>query len=102
MIRSCSAVIMPHYRPQAFGNILTALWLGARVFLSERNVLLTYFRRIGAVVFSIERDLKKSNPQVLSPLSDKERILNRRAIKAFYSKDVMLQKNVELVKTLNM
>ena len=65
LIQSCSVVVMPHYRPQAFGNILTALWMGARVFLSEKNPLLTYFKRVGAVVFSIEHDLKKSNPHVL-------------------------------------
>lgn len=102
IIRSCSAVVMPHYRPQAFGNILTALWLGARVFLSERNVLYAFFRRIGAVVFSIEHDLKKSNPRVLSPLSENEIMQNRRAISTLYSEGVMHQKNVELVKTLNM
>lgn len=102
IIHDCSTVIMPHYRPQAFGNILTALWLGARVFLSERNVLFAYFRRIGAVVFSIERDLKKSNSWVLSPLPENEIMQNRTAIKALYNKDVMRQKNVEIVKTLNM
>lgn len=101
IIRSCSAVVMPHYRPQAFGNILTALWLGSRVFLSEKNVLFAYFRRIGAVVFSIEHDLKKSNPQVLSPLPENDVLQNRKAIKAIYGKDVMHQKNLELVKTLN-
>lgn len=102
IIRSCSTVVMPHYRPQAFGNILTALWLGARVFLSERNVLFSYFKRIGAVVFSLERDLKKSNHQVLSPLSESEINQNRRVIKSYYGKDVMYHKNLELVNTLNM
>ena len=101
IIVSCSAVVMPHYRPQAFGNILTALWLGSRVFLSEKNVLLTYFKRIGAVIFSIEHDLKESNSYVLSPLSENEVFQNRKAIKAFYSKDIMHLKNIELVNTLN-
>jgi len=101
IIVSCSTVVMPHYRPQAFGNILTALWLGSRVFLSEKNVLFAYFKRIGTVIFSIEHDLKESNPYVLSPLSENEVFQNRKAIKAFYSKDVMHHKNIELVNTLN-
>lgn len=101
VLQRCATVVMPHYRPQAFGNILTALWLGSRVFLSERNVLYAYFKRIGATVFSIEHDLKNNNPQVLSPLTEDERNQNRKAIKAFYSKDVMHQRNLELVKVLN-
>lgn len=102
LIQSCSVVVMPHYRPQAFGNILTALWLGSRVFLSERNPLLTYFKRIGAVVFSIEFDLKKSNPKVLFPLTDNEREQNRTAIMALYGKSVIHKKVLEIVEVLNM
>lgn len=101
LIRSCSVVVMPHYRPQAFGNILTALWMGSRVFLSDKNPLLTYFKRVGAVVFSIEHDLKKSNPHVLVPLTDKEREQNHTAIMALYGKDIMHNKNLELVEVLN-
>lgn len=101
LIQSCSVVVMPHYRPQAFGNILTALWMGSRVFLSDKNPLLTYFKRVGAVVFSIEHDLKKSNPHVLFPLTDIEREQNHTAIMALYGKDVMHKKNLELVKVLN-
>lgn len=102
LFQSCSVVIMPHYRPQAFGNILTALWVGSRVFLSQKNVLFAYFKRVGAVVFSIEHDLEESDPLVLVPLTDNERSQNRKAIRALYSKDAMHQKNLELVKTLNL
>ncbi len=101
ILQNCSAVVMPHYRPQAFGNILTALWLGSRVYLSERNVLYDYFKRIGAIVFTIEHDLKRYNPQVLTPLSEHERLKNRLAIRAFYRKEVMHNKNLELVSVLN-
>ena len=101
IIQKCSAVVMPHYRPQAFGNILTALWIGSRVYLSERSVLYAYFKRIGAVVFSLEHDLKRSDSQVLSPLSENERQQNRNAIEKYYSKEVMREKNLELVKILN-
>lgn len=101
IIQSCSVVVMPHYRPQAFGNILTALWMGARVFLYERNVLFAYFKRIGAVIFSIEHDLKKSNPQVMLPLSENEIMQNRRVINELYGKDVMHLRNLEIVQILN-
>ena len=100
IIKSCSIVIMPHYRPQAFGNILTALWLGSRVFLSVRNDLFPFFKRIGAVVFSVEHDLDDSSV-VLGPLSEIEREQNREVISSLYGKEVMYLKNLEIVRTLN-
>ena len=101
IIQSCSTIVMPHYRQQAFGNILTALWLGSRVFLSERNCLFAYFKRIGAVVFSVEHDLNKSNPLVLSPLSENEIEQNRKVIKNIYGREVMHRRNLEIVRVLN-
>lgn len=100
IIKSCSIVIMPHYRPQAFGNILTALWLGSRVFLSERNKLFSFFKRIGTIVFSIEHDLSSSGI-VLGPLSEVERKQNRDAISSLYRKEVMYTKNLQIVSVLN-
>lgn len=100
IVKSCSVVIMPHYRPQAFGNILTALWLGSRVFLSERNELFHFFNGIGAVLFSAERDL--NDPSVsLGPLSEIEREQNREVISSLYGREVMYLKNLEIVRTLN-
>ena len=101
IIQSCSVVVMPHYRPQAFGNILTALWMGSRVFLCEKNVLFAYFKRIGAIVFSIEHDLKTPNLQSMLPLTDEEIMQNQRAIKEFYGRDIMHKRNIELVQVLN-
>lgn len=94
-ILSCSAVVMPHYRPQAFGNIITALWLGCRVYMSEKNNLFTFFKRIGCVVFSIESERINC-----TPVTDTERNLNRAILSAYYSYDRMKQKNIELVKEL--
>lgn len=101
IIQSCSVAVMPHYRPQAFGNILTALWLGTRVFMSSRSHLLSFFKRIGAVVFSIEEDFDISNSLALQPLSDEETELNRRIISSIYCTDVMYQKNRVVVQTLD-
>lgn len=101
VLKSCSVAIMPHYRPQAFGNILTALWLGTRVYLSEKNILYPFFKRLGVVVFSIEHDLKRSNPSVFLPLSNDQVEQNRCAISAVYSKEKMHQRNLELVRILN-
>lgn len=97
IIQSCSVAIMPHYRPQAFGNILTALWLGTRVYLSKRNPLFSFFKRIGAIIFCIEDEPEVS----LLPLTDAELIQNRSAISALYNAETMYKNNKLIVKTLD-
>lgn len=101
ILKSCSVAIMPHYRPQAFGNILTALWLGSRVYLSRKNHLFAFFKRIGVVLYSLEEDLSPRNPASLTPLSDEQRNQNRKVIASIYGKEIMRQKNLEIVKVLN-
>lgn len=56
---SCSTLVLPGYRPAGQGNIITALWLGMRVYLSEKCISFGYFKRIGAVVFSFESDFPR-------------------------------------------
>lgn len=96
-ILGCAVAIMPHYRPQAFGNILTALWLGCRVYLSERNPLYSFFKRKGILIYSMEKDLKPTCPDALKALSEEQRNVNRGIISSIYSKEVMHQKNLEIV-----
>jgi len=79
IMQSCGIVIMNHYRQQAFGNILACLWMGGKVYLSEKNVLLEYFRRLGVIIFSFENDFRPENEMVLTNL-DEESILNNRTI----------------------
>jgi hypothetical protein len=98
---TCSAMIQPHYRAQAQGNIITGLWLGMRVYLSERNIAYSYFKRIGVRVFSIETDLNKGNPKAFVPLSTEEVQHNRSVLERWYSKDVLGASNIELVKLLS-
>lgn len=97
IIESCAVVIMPHYRPQAFGNILTALWLGSRVFMSERSHLFKFYKRIGLHVFSIENDLKREK---VSPLPSDEREENRRIIASLYDKEIMREQIKNMVDAL--
>ena len=101
MMLACSTMIQPHYRAQAQGNIITVLWLGMRVYLSEKNIAYSYFKRIGVRVFSIETDLKKDNPKAFAPLSTEEVQHNRSILESWYSKDVMRSNNVELMKLLS-
>ena len=56
---SCSTLILPYYSPAGQGNIITALWLGMRVYLSEKSIAFSFFRRIGVEIYSLERDFSK-------------------------------------------
>lgn len=77
-IKSCNIVLMNHYRQQAVGNVMTMLWMGAKVFLDERNTLFHYLKRLGVTVFSINRDLNESKD--LKPLSINEQNINRKLL----------------------
>lgn len=101
IIKSCSVVIMPHYRPQAFGNVLTALWLGSRVYMSEKSHLYAFFKRIGVTVFSIESDIIHAKHPKSLALSVSEREENRRIIALLYDNGVMKNRIREMVKCLS-
>ena len=82
ILSSCAVMIQPHYRAQAMGNIVTALWLGMKVYLSEKNITYDYFKRLGLIIFSIEQDLHRNNPNVFLPLTMNEVTHNRRLLEA--------------------
>lgn len=94
LVQSCSVFIANHHRPNAFGNTLTALWLGARVYVSNENVQTKFLQRLGLHVNIIENDLKRSRRNLFTPLSDVEREENREIIRKMYGKEQM-QKNIE-------
>ena len=50
--------IFGHRRQEATGNISLLLKLGAKVFLRECNPVLSYYRRMGYHIYSVENDLK--------------------------------------------
>ena len=100
ILLSCSAMVQPHYRPQAQGNIITGLWLGMRVFLSERNLAYRYFNRIGVRVFSIERDLNNKtirHQKLSTDIVDS----NRAILSHWYGKGKMRSRLLHLVSVLN-
>ena len=99
VLLSCSSMIQPHYRPQAQGNIITGLWLGMRVYLSERSFAYQYFKRIGVSVYSIEHDLKHGSVSC-EPVDSKVLDNNRRMLKYWYGKEAMRSRILDLVSVL--
>lgn len=68
VLKKCNVLIVNHYRQQAEGAIFAMLWIGAKVYLDERNVIYHYLRRIGCKIFSISKDLNPNNTDALNSL----------------------------------
>lgn len=98
LLLSCSTMILGYTQPAGQGNIITGLWLGMRVYLSEKSMTYQYFKRIGCVVYSMESDLKKYG---YAPMDEKDVEQNREVLKEWYSKENMHKRNLEIVKALS-
>ena len=66
------------------GNIFAMLYMGSRVYLSERNPALAFLRRIGCVVSVIESDYQIAG---LTSLEKKDANINRSIVKKLLSDD---------------
>lgn len=77
ILLSCNIVIMNHNRQQAFGNILSSLWLGAKVFINPKSVIFTYLKRIGLTIYSTGDLKNKYNLGILQPLTENDKQKNR-------------------------
>lgn len=87
--KSCSYVIMNHYRQQAVGNVLAAIWMGSKVYLDKRNTVYHYLKRIGVEVFDVNDLEIKGLGDVLS----KEQINdNRTSIIKQISSDIIIKR----------
>lgn len=53
LISSCSYVIMAHKRQQALGNIISLVYLGAKLFLDEENPLYDFFISKGLTIYRL-------------------------------------------------
>lgn len=87
ILQSCGIVIMNHYRQQAIGNVMNAIYLGAKVYLSNKNTLFHYLKSIGCHILSVEEDLVPGNKTAFDLLSKKQMIKNREILKKELSLD---------------
>lgn len=97
VLQSCSVMIMDQYIPQAQGNILTGLWLGMRVYMSEMSIAFKFFKRLGFKVFSLESEFEKYG---LTTISKEDVSENRRLMLEWYSKEHVMQSAMNVVNIL--
>lgn len=94
----CSTMILPYYCPAGQGNILTALWLGMRVYLSKYCLALDHFKNIGAKVYSFEDEFRKYG---YSKMTDDDVAYNRAVLLKWYGNEHVKQSCVEMVEILD-
>ncbi|MGE7773618.1 TDP-N-acetylfucosamine:lipid II N-acetylfucosaminyltransferase [Chitinophaga sp. NPDC101104] len=99
LLRKCNVAIMNHERQQAVGNLISLIWLGSKVFLSEKSPVYSFFRRSGINIFSFQSDLTAE--ALATALTAEEIRQNREKLRQIYSKVSVLQKAQTLVKTVN-
>jgi hypothetical protein len=80
---------------------VTGLWLGMRVYLSEKGIDYQHFKSLGVHVFSIERNLTRDNQNALLPLTDEEVAMNRKLLLRNYGAESIKNKLNHLVDVLN-
>ena len=87
-----NAFIFGHLRQCAVGNIIVALYLGAKVFLYKDNPLYDFYKSMGVSIYDIEDELNED--EVYIPLSDELRQKNREIMINNYS----YQKQIATIK----
>lgn len=98
LMLGCSTMIIGATEPLAQGNILTALWLGLRVYLSERSMSYRFFKRIGTIIFSLEKDMPIFK---FTPLTEEDVKHNREVLATVYGEKRVKQGARDLVHELS-
>lgn len=97
MMLSCSTLILPYYSPAGQGNIITALWLGMRVYISEKSIAYNFFKRIGVKIYSFESDFEKYG---CAAMSDEDLTHNRKVLTEMFSREHVMQSAKNVVEIL--
>ncbi len=99
IIKSCGFVIMNHKRQQGIGTIVLMMHLGAKVFLQQDCPSYHFFKRHGAIVYTVQ-DLENNPDMIRERLSAEEIQTNHAMLDRFWSKRVIDHKTRQLVETL--
>jgi dTDP-N-acetylfucosamine:lipid II N-acetylfucosaminyltransferase len=100
IIQTCNVFIMNSYRQQGIGNIFAMLWMGAKVYLDERNTCYQYLKRINCSVYSIDKDFNPHNKDIFTALNSYEVNRNREILKNELGKDHLLYNLKKQIETI--
>ncbi len=93
-IQDCSHVIMAHKRQQGFGTIMTTLYGGAKLYLSETSPFYSWLKKLGIAVYSIENELLA---ELKLELTEELKASNKEIVSQYLSERSILQKLKEVI-----
>jgi hypothetical protein len=99
LVSTCSTVIMNHNRQQAGGNIASALYMGAKVFLNSSNHFYEHYTNYGATLFDIEQ-LTGGGGILGQPLETSIVDKNRAIVRSLRARSVLEEKTRKLIQTV--
>lgn len=88
LMLSAEVCIYGSWRQEAMGNIVIALYLGAKVFLSKYSPLLSWYKEMGVVIYELE---SINDEQLHTPLSKEQKEMNRKILQNRYNRDRMFK-----------
>jgi hypothetical protein len=95
LLSTCGTCIFNHERQQALGNILIALWLGAKVFLRPTSPVFRHFSRLGLKFFAI--DAQFPTTLRLASLTEEEAARNRHLLRQEYGQETVQRRTQSLL-----
>jgi dTDP-N-acetylfucosamine:lipid II N-acetylfucosaminyltransferase len=99
LLKSCNIAILNHYRQQGMGNVISLLWMGTKLFLSEKNTIYLFLKRKNIIIYSVE-ELKEDFSLLDLPLNDLEIVHNRNILFSEFSYNTILN-NLKIYINLN-
>ncbi len=87
VMSGCSVLILNSYKQQALGNIISAAWMGLKIYLHDFTTSYQYFKRIGLIIFSIDKDLIPGDPEVFRSLDEDQIIHNRNVLSETFCRE---------------
>ncbi|MGB3466041.1 MAG: TDP-N-acetylfucosamine:lipid II N-acetylfucosaminyltransferase, partial [Cyclobacteriaceae bacterium] len=95
---SCGFMVMNNKRQEAVGNIILGLYLGMKVFLNEKSVVLKFLRGHGFIIYSFQKDFNKEE---LIALTAEEINLNRKKLAAYWGVEATEKRLQTTIRMLN-
>ena len=85
---------MNHLRQQAVGNIITMMWMGAKIFLHKQNPVYQFLIRNKFIMYELEQ---LNNEHLTTRLSNFDIEMNRKLLLTIWGEKVILEKTKKLI-----
>lgn len=84
LMKGAAVAVYAHWRQEAIGNIIIALYLGAKVFIAGRSPVYAWAKGHGLIVSELERI---NQAELDTPLTPQEREHNRTLLASLYNRE---------------